>query len=124
MALNGKERLYVSEGVGRASVSVDEIAGYVGGSSGDVTASQISDSTATGRAVLTAEDAAAARAAIGAGTSSLAIGTTSSTAKAGDYAPPAGSAAMLTTGTDTTQRTWTAADIAAFVAAQISAAAG
>lgn len=51
------------------------------------TATQITDSTATGRTLLTAVDAAAARTAIGAGTSSLVIGTTGSTAKAGDYAP-------------------------------------
>lgn len=51
------------------------------------TASQISDSTSTGRALVTAADAAAARTAIGAGTSNLALGTTSSTAKAGDYTP-------------------------------------
>lgn len=50
-------------------------------------ASDVSDSTATGRAVLTAADAATARGAIGAGTSSLALGTTAGTAKAGDYAP-------------------------------------
>ena len=49
------------------------------------TASQISDSTATGRSVLTAADAAAARTAIGAGTSSLALGTTGSTAAAGNH---------------------------------------
>jgi hypothetical protein len=49
--------------------------------------SSISDSTATGRSVLTATDAAAARTAIGAGTSSLVLGTSSATAKAGDYAP-------------------------------------
>lgn len=78
------------------------------------TAANISDSTATGRSVLTAVDAAAARTAIGAGTSSLAIGTTASTAKAGDYSPPAASdivsgivelatAAEVTTGTDTTR---------------------
>lgn len=48
------------------------------------TASAISDSTATGRSVLTAVDAAAARTAIGAGTSSLVIGTTGSTAMAGN----------------------------------------
>lgn len=50
------------------------------------TASQISDSTAVGRAVLTASDEAAARAAIGAGTGSsdLALGTTSTTAMRGD----------------------------------------
>lgn len=51
------------------------------------TAAQISDSTATGRSVLTAADAAAARTAIGAGTSSLAIGTTAGTAKDGAYQP-------------------------------------
>lgn len=48
------------------------------------TATQISDSTATGRGVVTAVDAAAARTAIGAGTSSLALGTSGSTALAGD----------------------------------------
>jgi hypothetical protein len=53
------------------------------------TASQISDSTATGRSVLTAADATAARSAIGAGTSDLVIGTTASTAKAGNYQPTA-----------------------------------
>jgi len=44
------------------------------------TASQISNSTSVGRSVLTAVDGPAARAAIGAGTSSLAIGTTSGSA--------------------------------------------
>jgi hypothetical protein len=48
---------------------------------------QISDSTSTGRAVLTAVDAADARTAIGAGTSNLVLGSTSSTAKPGDYVP-------------------------------------
>lgn len=48
------------------------------------TATQISDSTAVGRDVLTAANAAAARAAIGAGTSSLIIGTTAGTAMEGD----------------------------------------
>lgn len=71
------------------------------------TATDISNSTATGRSVLTAVDAAAARTAIGAGTSSLAIGTTSTTAKAGDYTPPsdgaAGVATMRTLGTGATQ---------------------
>lgn len=78
------------------------------------TAANISDSTATGRSVLTAADAAAARTAIGAGTSNLAIGTTGTTAKAGNYAPPVSSetvsgtvelatAAETTTGTDNTR---------------------
>lgn len=51
------------------------------------TVSQISDATATGQALVTATDAAAARTAIGAGSSDLALGTTSTTAKAGNYAP-------------------------------------
>lgn len=47
-------------------------------------ASAITDSTATGRSVLTAADPAAARTAIGAGTSSLVLGTTATTAMAGN----------------------------------------
>lgn len=57
-------------------------------SAGEVTTEDITDATTVGRSVLTAADEAAARTAIGAGTSDLAIGTTASTAKAGDYAPP------------------------------------
>lgn len=53
----------------------------------DTTAARITDATATGRNVLKAADAAAARTAIGAGTSSLALGSTSTTALAGDRAP-------------------------------------
>ena len=51
-------------------------------------AAQISDSTPTGRTVLSAANPADARTAIGAGTSSLALGVTSSTAKPGDWTPP------------------------------------
>lgn len=57
------------------------------GGSGTVTAASITDSTTVGRAVVTATDATAARTAIGAGTSSLTIGTTGTTAKAGNYTP-------------------------------------
>jgi hypothetical protein len=49
-----------------------------------LTASDISDSTSVGRSVVTAVDAAAARTAIGAGTSSLTLGTGSGNAAAGD----------------------------------------
>lgn len=45
----------------------------------------ISDSTATGRALLSAADQAAARVAIGAGVSDIAIGTTATTAAAGNH---------------------------------------
>ncbi|MFZ1301369.1 MAG: hypothetical protein WAQ27_02190, partial [Candidatus Microsaccharimonas sp.] len=54
-----------------------------------LTADDITDATTVGKDVLTAADAAAARTAIGAGTSNLAIGTTSTTAKAGNYQPTA-----------------------------------
>lgn len=52
-------------------------------------ATDVSDSSVVGRAVLTADDAAAVRTIIGAGTgsSNLTLGTTSTTAKAGDYTP-------------------------------------
>ena len=82
-----------------------------GGGGGTVTTADITDSGATGRTILqsatqagarsalgvsavgsslmSATDAAAGRSAIGAGTSNLAIGTTSTTAKAGDYQPTA-----------------------------------
>lgn len=74
-------------------------------------ASGISDSTATGRSVLTAADAAAARTAIGAGTSNLAIGTTGTTAAAGNRQATDTAIGMVelattaeaTTGTDTTR---------------------
>lgn len=57
--------------------------------SADVTlvANDISNATAVGKALMVAADQAAGRAAIAAGTSSLALGTTSSTAKAGDWKP-------------------------------------
>src|SRR5690606_8448528 len=47
--------------------------------------SDITDATAVGVDLLTASDAAAARAAIGAGTSDLELGSTSSTAAAGNH---------------------------------------
>lgn len=53
----------------------------------DPTADTLSGATATGKAVLKATDASAARSAIGAGTSSLKVGTAATDAKAGDYVP-------------------------------------
>ena len=75
------------------------------------TAAQISDATTTGRSVLTAATAAAARTAIGAGTSNLTIGTTGTTAAAGNRAATEAAIGMVelattaeaTTGTDTTR---------------------
>lgn len=79
----------------------------------------ISDSTSTGRSVLTASSQAAARGAIGAGTSNLVIGTTASTAKAGNYQP---TAANITDATTVGRNVLKAADAAAARTA-ISAAA-
>lgn len=88
-------------------------------------AADITDATAVGRNVLKAADAAAARTAIGAGTSSLALGATASTALAGNTSIPAataaGTRAQLDAGTDTTVRAFSAKDIAEYVAAQIAA---
>lgn len=53
----------------------------------DITAEDITDASAVGRSVLKAADAAAARTAIGAGTSSVVVGTGATQAKAGNYAP-------------------------------------
>ncbi|WP_414121497.1 hypothetical protein [Corynebacterium nuruki] len=101
------------------------------------TADTLSGATTVGKSVLKATDAAAARAAIGAGTSSLALGDTATTAAKGDHthayadltgkptipsATPAGTRAQLDAGTDTVVRAFSAKDIAEFVAAQITAA--
>lgn len=52
-----------------------------------ITAADVSDATTVGRNVMKAESASAARSAIGAGTSNLTLGTTASTALAGNYKP-------------------------------------
>lgn len=62
-----------------------------------VSSTSISDSTATGRSLITAASATAARTAIGAGTSDLVLGTTSTTALAGNYAPTSTSISDATT---------------------------
>ena len=73
-------------------------------------ASGISDSTATGRAVLTAATQTDARTAIGAGTSSLVVGTGAGDAKAGNYQP---TAANISDSTATGRAVVTATDAAA-----------
>lgn len=67
-----------------------------GGPGGPISPDDIAGATTVGKAVLTG-DQAAARSAIGAGTSNLALGTTSSTAKAGDYQPTAEQISNATT---------------------------
>lgn len=68
------------------------------------TAAQVSDATATGRSVLTAADAAAARTAIGAGTSSIIVGTAAANAAAGNHVHTATvvTATAISPGTATT----------------------
>lgn len=75
------------------------------------TAAQISNASAVGRNVLTAADAAAARSAIGAGTSSLALGSTGSTAAAGNHTHTG-----LLTGSAAPVADSEASDVAALVA--------
>lgn len=71
-------------GAGTSSIVVGSGAGDAKPGNYQPTAANISDSTAIGRSVVTATDAAAARTAIGAGTSSLAVGTTTGTACEGN----------------------------------------
>lgn len=70
---------------------VDQVAGGKADTSHTHTASQISNATTVGRNVLTASSQSAARSAIGAGTSNLSLGTTSSTAAAGNHTHTASS---------------------------------
>lgn len=80
----------ISASAGIAQTKIDGLAASFAGKADAVHAhasTQISDSTATGRLLIAAADAATARSAIGAGTSNLVIGTAVGTAKAGDYAP-------------------------------------
>ncbi|EKG0328519.1 DUF1737 domain-containing protein [Pseudomonas aeruginosa] len=64
----------------------------------------ITDASAIGKSLLTAVNDGDGRAAIGAGTSNLQLGTTATTAKAGDYAPAwgdvTGKPAVIAAGTD------------------------
>ena len=80
------------------------------GSGGNITADSITDATTVGKALIRAVNQAGARAAIGAGTSDLQIGTTGSTAKAGNYQP---AAADISNSTTIGQNLITATDAAA-----------
>ena len=91
------------------------------------TADTLSGATAVGKSVMKAADAAAARDAIGAGTSSLALGTTATTALKGDTAiptiPATMSASEAEAGTATTQRTISAKVLHDLIAKMIADAA-
>lgn len=76
----------------------------------NVTSNDITDATDTGKQLLTAENAAAARKAVGAGTSDLKTGTAATDAKPGDYQP---AAADITDATDIGKKILTAKDAAA-----------
>lgn len=89
--------------------AINEVDAAVG-SGGTITADSITDATTTGKSVLRAVDAAAARSAIGAGTSNLVLGTTAGTAKAGDWKP---AAVDITDSTTTGRALVTATDVAA-----------
>lgn len=84
-----KERLNLvspaANDLGLGDIIQDLQEGAGGGGAGTVTAANITDATTIGRNVIKAVDAAAARTAIGAGTSSLAIGATAATAAAGNH---------------------------------------
>jgi hypothetical protein len=82
--LHEDDTIYRSTGGG--PVPLKEIGTWMGQST-TIQSSQIADSTSTGRQLLTASSGATARAAIGAGSSDLTIGTTATTAKAGNYQP-------------------------------------
>jgi hypothetical protein len=74
-------------GAGTSNVAIGTTAGTALSGTYVPTSTSISDSTTVGRGLLTAASADSARAVIGAGTSNLALGTTASTALAGNYAP-------------------------------------
>lgn len=84
-----------------------ELSDYInssGGSNDPVSVDDIAGISPDVETLLKAEDAATARAAIGAGTSNLEIGTTANTAKAGNYVPTwtevTGKPAVIAAGAD------------------------
>ena len=82
---------FVTSGYGNYNITIEDLATYIGDSGGGgsttVTTESISDATTLGRNLVKATDMGAARTLIGAGTSNLTLGTTATTAKAGNYQP-------------------------------------
>lgn len=121
-----KRRLNESMPVANDVKLGDIIQSLQSGSSGgtSVTSDQITDATAVGKSLLKAADAAAARTAIGAGTSNLALGTTASTAAAGNHTHTIANVTGLQTALDAkltaskaaTQANSTATDVTGLVA--------
>lgn len=93
-----------------------------GGPGGPVSSADISDASTTGKAVLTSADEAAARTAIGAGTSDFSGSYNDLSNKPTiPNAPPAGDAGKLQAGTDTTASLWSAKVISDEIKRQIAA---
>lgn len=89
--LNGtqQQNARTNIGAGTSSLAIGTTAGTAKEGNWNPTADNITDATPTGRNVLRAASASAARTSIGAGTSDLVIGTTGTTAKAGNWNPAA-----------------------------------
>lgn len=75
-----------------------------GGTGGEITSDNISDASTIGKSLIKSESQAAARSAIGAGTSNLTVGTGATDAKPGNYQPTwaqvTGKPAVIAAGTD------------------------
>lgn len=84
-------------GAGTSNIVVGTGAGDAKAGNYQPAITDITGTGAMGRTVLAAADGPTVRTAIGAGTSSLTLGTTNTTAKAGDYAPPAATTGALGT---------------------------
>lgn len=80
-------RAAIGAGTGSSNLTVGSTATTAKAGNWLPTVEDLSDATTTGKTLLKVANAAAARTAIGAGTSNLALGTTSSTAKAGNWMP-------------------------------------
>ena len=96
-------------GAGTSNLALGTTSGTALAGNYSPSSTSINDATSVGKALLTASTADIARSVIGAGTSNLALGTTSTTALAGNYAPTSNS---LTDATVIGKALLTAADAA------------
>ena len=79
---------HMEEGIEAAALTADSATSALAGKANTAhthVVADVTDATATGQALMTAASAAAARATIGAGTSSLTLGTTAGTAAEGNH---------------------------------------
>lgn len=120
-----KRALYPIDGNGKITIEdiVNESSGV--GEVGDpVTVDTLTGATTTGKALMKAASQEAARQAIGAGTSNLTIGTSASTAKAGNYTPAVAEVTGLQAALDAKATTAALADLVSRVTALEAAAEG